>query len=321
MTPQDVMEGKFDWNTFLQAYLWNSSVVVSKLHPIMGLRLAALFVDLESIGMARKGSGGTFQLYSGVRTREHQKALYEDICLRQKRCAMVADYRTNRGPDTEGVVRFGSNHQAQDYGPRWDNNEFGHAVDFSNGRQTQGMTGAQLNAAWKPLHDLLPTYGLTYPLDGRNGRPLERWHVEAHPRSTGWIDGPIAWPKRPGVHRPIYRGFYGGDAKILQAQCCDLLGLTLTEPGQSRVPNDVLHDGIIGPVGADLITRTQAALRRPQTGAWVENDQIKFEGTNTPPPPPDPDPDPPGMVLADVAKLNEAETRMTAALAALRGAY
>lgn len=215
MNPIDVFTApRYNWRGYLQNHLVWSGVNVSDLHPIMGLRLAALMHDLTNDGLASETPGhGWLQITSGVRTQAQQIALYNDICLRQGRCSYVANPYAARssGPDQEGVLRYGSNHMAQRQSDLWGRAVghgrqvwVGHAVDFRNN-----------GVSWGELHYRLGRWGLDWPL--KTGA-VEPWHVEAFPdrspHSTGWIPGP--WPTRPGVHRPLYIGCRGGDVKRLQ---------------------------------------------------------------------------------------------------------
>lgn len=218
--PRDVFKApRFNWRRYLQLHITSSYVNVSDLHPILGLRLSALFVELTNDRLASLTPGqGYFQIMSGVRTRSEQIYLYNKICLQQNRCAYVANpyYARSSGPDAEGVLRYGSNHMAQrqaaEWARAWGRNpttnpvEVGYAVDFRNS-----------GASWYELHRRLPRYGLDWPL--KTGA-VEVWHVEAFPDrsaySSGWLPGP--WPRRPGIHRPLYVDLRGGDVRKLQRQ-------------------------------------------------------------------------------------------------------
>jgi len=255
--PADVFRApKFNWARYLQRHIVWGGVNVSGLHPILGLRLAALFVDLTNAGYASNTPGqGLFQITSGVRTREQQIALYNDICLRQGRCSMVANpyYARSSGPDAEGVQRYGSNHMAQRQDARWAKAwgvafvDLGYAVDFRN-------TGT----SWSNLHNRLGRYGLDWPL---KGSPYEPWHVEAFPDQSphpnGWVTGP--WPKRPGIHRPLFGGLRGGDVGKLQR----MLKLDA--------------DGVFGPSTTKAVRRAQRKLGTPRTGTWTAADQRAAE--------------------------------------------
>jgi hypothetical protein len=252
--PGDVFRApKFNWSRYLQRHLVWAGVNVSDLHPIMGLRLAALFVDLANAGLASNTPGqGLFQITSGVRTREQQIALYNDICLRQGRCSMVANPYAPGSTDAEGVQRQGSNHMAQRQDDRWarawgtSTVEVGYAVDIRN-------TGT----SWSNLHDRLHRHGLDWPL---KGAPYEPWHIEAFPRwghPNGWVKGP--WPKRPGIHRPLFGGLRGGDVGRLQAQL------------------DIARDGHFGPATAKAVRRAQRRLGTDRTGTWTAADQRAWE--------------------------------------------
>lgn len=269
LTPESPFtEPKFGWSDYLQRHLTSPGVVVSKLHPIMGLRVAALFIDLTQAGYASDTPGeGTVQILSGVRTKAQQEWLYNDICLRQGRCAFVANPDTVHAVDAEGVRRRGSNHMAQRQS--WADDTFGvegyvgYAVDLRNARGSN-------NAAWAPVHDRLSTYGLDWPL--KSGA-VERWHIEAFPRSApGWLPGP--WPSRPGVHRPLSAGHRGGDVQILQEQ----LGVTA--------------DGIFGPRTDAAVRAARADMGRIENGVWWEATQEAWEFANAPDTPPAPDPAP-----------------------------
>jgi peptidoglycan hydrolase-like protein with peptidoglycan-binding domain len=261
---------KFNWRRYLQLHLVHSGVNVTDLHPILGLRLAALFVDLTNAGLASLQPGyGNFQILSGVRTRSEQIYLYNRICLQQGRCAYVANPYIARssGPDAEGVLRYGSNHMAQRQDARWSEAwgrdhsrnpvEVGYAVDFRN-------TGA----SWSSLHSRLARFGLDWPL--KYGA-VEVWHVEAFPDRSpsdlGWLPGP--WPRRPGVHRPLYAGLRGGDVRRLQRQ----LGVD--------------RDAVFGPGTAEAVRRWQRQLnaeiikrqrrKLDVNGIWDARTQRVFE--------------------------------------------
>lgn len=254
--PRDVFSApRFNWRLYLQRHLTHPGVNVSGLHEIMGLRLAALMIDLTRAGLASDTPGhGTYQIMSGVRTRAQQIALYNDICLRQGRCSMVANpyHARSSGPDQEGVLRYGSNHMAQRQSGLWATAvgqsvvERGHAVDI----RTTG--------SWSGLHDRLDRYGLDWPL---RGSPYEPWHVEAFPdRSNhrhGWVPGP--WPKRPGVHRPLYVGCRGGDVSRLQRMA-----------GERR-------DGSFGPGTRRAVRKLQRRIGMHRTGVWTLVDQRVWE--------------------------------------------
>jgi len=255
--PRDVFRApNFQSSRYLQRHIVWGGVNVSGLHPIFRLRLSALFVDLVKVGLASDTPGqGIFQITSGVRTREQQIALYNDICLRQGRCSMVANPYLARssGPDAEGVLRYGSNHMAQRQDARWAQAwgvpyvDLGYAVDFrSNG------------APWSELHNRLGKYGLDWPL---KGSPYEPWHVEAFPdrspHPNGWVRGP--WPKRPGIHRPLFIGLRGGDVGRLQR----MVG--------------VERDLHFGPATAKAVRRTQRRLKTRVTGVWTAADQRAWE--------------------------------------------
>lgn len=252
MKPFDVFSARrFNWSQYLQQHIAHSGVNVSGLHPIMGLRLAALFMDLTDDKLASETPGqGYYQIISGVRTREQQIALYNDICLRQGRCSYVASPYSGGLADSEGVRRYGSNHQAQRQSALWSRAlgrntpvEVGYAVDI----RTSG--------SWAELHSRLARFGLEWPM---KGSPYEPWHLEAHPRATGWVTGP--WPHRPGVYRPLYRGLNGGDVRRLQHQ------LGIKKP-----------DGDFGPATARRVRRMQRRIKRPVTGLWNVRDQVAFE--------------------------------------------
>lgn len=254
--PMDVFAApKFNWSAYLQRHLTSPSVVVSTLHPIMGLRVAALMVDLTARGLASETPGrGTFQILSGVRTQAQQIHLYNEICLRQGRCSMVANPWGGGGYDREGVQRFGSNHQAQRQDPKWATAwgvryvDLGYAVDIRNS-----------GGNWGDLHRLLPKYGLDWPL---KASPYEPWHLEAFPRSgaspLGWVRGP--WPRRPGVHRPLFTGLLGGDVRKLQRQL--------------RLDN---ADGVFGAGTRRAVRRMQRRLKLDRTGVWTAREQRRFE--------------------------------------------
>ena len=255
LTAADVFEAPaFAWRRYLQRHLAHPAVNVTDLHPVMGLRVAALFADLTAAGLADNRPGyGLFQVSSGVRTRAQQIALYNDICLRQGRCAWVANpyHARSSGPDAEGVQRFGSNHQAQRQSHRWARAlglavapELGYAVDIRNN-----------GAAWSELHRRLPAVGLDWPL--KSGA-VEPWHVEAFPDGApGWLPGP--WPRRPGILRPLYLGLVGGDVRRLQRQA------------------ETVTDGAYGPGTARAVRRLQRRLDRPRTGMWTAADQRAYE--------------------------------------------
>lgn len=240
---------KFDWSRYLQRHLVWGGVNVSDLHPIMGLRLSALFIDLTNNGMASDVPGkGLFQITSGVRSKAQQIALYNDICLRQGRCSMVANpfFARSSGPDQEGVLRHGSNHMAQAQDPRW-GVSVGHAVDIRNS-----------GTPWSRLHERLAGVGLDWPL---RFAPYEPWHVEAFPDRSphllGWVKGP--WPRRPGIHRPLMTGMLGGDVRRLQRML------------------DIERDASFGPGTAKAVRKTQRTLRQDRTGIWDVSDQRAWE--------------------------------------------
>lgn len=275
--PSDVFRHrKFPWSDYLQRHLTSSSVIVSSLHPIMGLRVAALFVDLTNSGHASDTPGrGDIQILSGVRTRAHQTALYNEICLRQRRCSFVAHPTRVHGVDAEGVQRQGSNHMAQRQ--PWKQGgkraEVGYAVDLRNNRGTD-------RAAWAPVHDILAKYGLDWPL---KGSPLERWHIEWFPRSAS---GPYAgpWPQRPGVHRQLVKGAIGGDVRILQRQ----LGASA--------------DSVFGASTERKVNRQLDKLGLEQSGVWGGQAQRRWERAQLPPPPP-PAPAPPAVPVPPAAPV------------------
>lgn len=252
--PHDVFKApKFNSSRYLQRHLVWSGVNVSGLHPIMSLRLAALFIDLANAGYASNTPGqGLFQITSGVRTRAQQIALYNDICLRQGRCSMVANPYAPGSTDLEGVQRQGSNHMAQRQSGLWarawgvSHVDLGYAVDIRN-------TGT----SWSHLHNRLAKYGLDWPL---KSSPYEPWHVEAFPRwghPNGWVRGP--WPKRPGIHRPLFVGLRGGDVGRLQR----MLKLDA--------------DGVYGPSTAKAVRRAQRRMGTERTGIWTAADQRAWE--------------------------------------------
>lgn len=257
LRPRDVfIAAKFDWRLYLQRHLVHPGVNVRDLHPIFGLRLAAVMIDLTNSGHASDVPGqGGIQIVSAVRTRAEQIALYNDICLRQGRCSMVANpyYPRASGPDAEGVLRHGSNHMAQRQSGLWaaawgvPSVEVGYAVDF---RTVIG---------WDELHERLPRYGMDWPL---KGSPFEPWHVEAHPdrshHTHGWVKGP--WPKRPGVHRPVFTGLRGGDVSRLQ-----------------RMAGVTNADGHFGPGTAKAVRRLQRRVGGDHTGVWTSADQRRWE--------------------------------------------
>lgn len=263
--PSVALQSSFDWNGYLQQWLTNPAVVVSRLHPVFGRRLAAFFIDLDNRGIA----GRRIKILSGVRTRAHQNQLYEADKRRNggRPSGYVANPNTIHGMDAEGVQRAGSNHMAQRV--QW-GEELGYAVDLWN---RDGSSAA----AYRDIHPLLSKYGLDWPL--KSG-VVERWHIEWFPRSArGPLDGPVAWPEDPGVTRPIMRGMLGGDVKDLQ----EILG--------------VKADGVAGPVTEAAWRKRQASLGRPQTNRWSKDDYLAYK--NKPakeviivPPEPDPKPDP-----------------------------
>lgn len=312
LTPKQVMtDARFDWSSYLQRHLTSASVVVSKLHPIMGLRVAAMFIDLTHKGLASDTPGrGDFQILSGVRTKAHQIALYNDICLRQRRCAYVANPYRVHGVDAEGVQRQGSNHQAQRQS--WGaeaipaGNEVGYAIDIRNNRGSN-------DAAWKPVHDICRTYGLDWPL--KSGA-VERWHFEWFPRSrSAPLGGDVAWPKRPGIHRPLKKGHIGGDVRKLQRQ----LGVKVV-------------DGVFGVGTENGVKELEKELGLTANGVWTAGNQRKWEKAQRqswgapepePAPAPEPEPAPPivippeaaatAMLNAALVQLEEARDAMDAA--------
>lgn len=246
---------RFNSSLYLQRHLVHPGVNVSDLHPIMRLRLAALMIDLTRSGFASDVPGqGQIQIVSGVRTQAQQIALYQDICLRQGRCSMVANpyHARSSGADAEGVLRHGSNHMAQRQSGLWaaawgrSSIEVGHAVDF------------RTTSSWEPLHSRLRRYGLDWPL---RGSPYEPWHVEAFPDRSqhrhGWVPGP--WPKRPGVHRPLYVGCRGGDV------------------GRLQVMAGIDRDGSFGPATRKAVRRLQRRVGTDATGVWATHDQRRWE--------------------------------------------
>lgn len=261
----DVWKGKFDWSGYLQRHLTSPSVIVSRLHPIFGLRLAALFIYLTNHGLASDTPGeGTFQILSAVRLDAHQWSLWNSICKVANRCRMVAHPTKVHGVDSEGTPRQGSNHQPQEQ--KWlddegDPVEVGYAVDIRN---TRGGSAA----AWAPLHKLLPRYGLDWPL---KGNPLERWHIEWFPRSRSMpIEGTVksrAWPKRPGVHRPLRKGHRGGDVANLQDQLNSIADLDI----------NLKVDGVFGQTTANAVKATRSWLGKKAVGWWRESHQKALE--------------------------------------------
>jgi len=284
VTPQQIFDDPtFAWDPYLQNHLHNASIVVSKLHPLFGWRLAMLMADLTQRGMASETPGkGTFQIYSGVRTQAHQIRLYNDICLAQKRCAMVANPWSKRGPDIEGIERLGSNHQTRKMPAPW-SIDVGYAVDLYNERVTQDASSAQLDAAWAPAHDVMGTYGIGAPLDGKNGAPMERWHLQ--PQDVGWYSGAMAWPSEPGIVRPIMEGFIGGDVALLQEQIASGLGLKLIPRNQAGPTPDgaIRQDGHNGTSTTGLMKKLEAKIGRPVSGAWGRDDQTAYNGKPTAP--------------------------------------
>ncbi len=272
LTAAKVMqEPKFDWSDYLQRHLTHPGVVVSTLHPIMGLRVAALFVYLTKRGHASDSPGrGKIEILSGVRTKAQQTALYNDICLRQRRCAWVANPTRVHGVDAEGVQRQGSNHQAQRQSWSVDGTraEVGYAVDLRNGYGKD-------KAAWKPVHDVLGRFGLDWPL--KTGA-VERWHIEWFPRSrSAPLGGKRAWPDRPGVHRPLKLGHMGGDVRHLQRQA------------------GVLADGRFMRGTEQAVKVLEESLGIKPNGVWTERNQDRWERAQAPPaapPPPAPAPAP-----------------------------
>ena len=264
------------WSDRLQVHLSSADVVVSKLHPVMGARVDALFEDLTQAGFAsRKPGEGDIQISSGVRTKAHQVRLYNDICLRQNRCEMVANPNTVHGVDAEGVQRAGSNHMEQAQDPRL-GVSWGYAVDIWNRRT--GMSEAE---RWKPVHDRLPLYGLDWPL---KSNPLEPWHIEFFSRNMpGPLDGPFAWSKRPGVLRPLVRGMIGRDVVLLNEQAAARLGLPIPTP--ESAPH------IFGPKTETVVQALEKHLGLDVDGVWTKADQEAFETPPAKPPPAEPNAD------------------------------
>lgn len=287
-------EPKFDWSSYLQRHLTHPGVVVSKLHPIMGLRLAALFVYLTKRGHASDTPGkGKIEILSGVRTKAQQTVLYNDICLRQHRCKYVANPTRVHGSDAEGVQRQGSNHQAQRQSWSVDSlgrAEVGYAVDLRNGY-------GKNDAAWKPVHDVLGRFGLDWPL--KTGA-VERWHIEWFPRSRpAPLEGKRAWPDRPGVHRPLRLGHMGGDVRHLQRQA------------------GVMADGKFMRGTEAAVKDMERELGLKPNGVWTERNQNRWEKAHapTPAPPPAPAPAPTGDAIraataSIVKKMAEIDTRL-----------
>lgn len=296
LVPGDVMRHeKFPWSDYLQRHITHPGVIVSQLHPIFGLRLAALFVELTAAGYASLTPGqGTYQILSGVRTRAHQTALWNaDIRRHGRPSGYVANPDREHGRDAEGVMRAGSNHMPQRQDPRWGGPdggpiEVGYAVDIRNQRGTS-------TEAWAPLHSRLDRYGIDWPL---KGSPLERWHLEWFPRrASGPLDGKTAWPKRPGVHRPLYMGLIGDDVLKLQRQANQHL--------RSEAP----EDGVFGSGTHALVSSLKESLNLSPNGFWTEKHQEAFEqwepaaepAPAPPPPPPNapPPPDPLDVLKRD----------------------
>lgn len=268
--PKDVFKApKFDWARYLQLHLVHPGVRVADLHPIFGLRLASLFIELTNARLAATTPGyGLFEVTSGVRPTAEQIYLYNKICHQEDRCSMVANPYGGGASDSEGVRRFGSNHQPQVqnalWSAAWGRNHItnpvtlGYAVDVRNN-----------GTSWSELHNRLVRHGLSWPLKGTPGSPYEPWHIEAFPRSTGWVPGP--WPRRPGIHRPLFVGLNGGDVGRLQRQ----LGLR--------------RDGDFGLVTTQTVRHWQRQLNRavvkkrllPVDGVWKPRDQRVFERAQT----------------------------------------
>lgn len=284
MTPERVMtDPKFDWSGYLQLHLTSPSVVASRFHPIFGLRLSQLFLHLVSVGLASETPGqGIFQIRSGVRSKELQ-IQYWNADLKAyggRPSGGVANPYTVHGVDSEGVQRSGSNHMAQPQDPRW-GVSVGYAADIYNAR------GAD-DAAWAPFHQLLPLYGLDWPLKPGKNPIVERWHIEHHSRrnARAYPGTQTCWPARPGVHRPLMRGMLGGDVTNLQRQMDRLLKLNVPERD---------FDDVFGPQTTDWVARGCQLLRPNVTrtaatlGVWAEADQVAYEGhveetTNNPEP-------------------------------------
>lgn len=251
MKPADALTGRFDWSDYLQQWLTRPSVVVSKLHPIFGMRLAALFIELDMRGIA----GTRVRIGSGVRSKKHQTQLWNaDLAKNGGRpTGYVANPRTIHGVDGEGVQRAGSNHMPQR--AQW-GDDVGYAADLWN----RDGTGP---AAYRDIHPLLRKYGLDWPLKGPG--VIERWHIEWHPRRAGGpLSGDLAWPDRPGTVRPIMRGMLGGDVKLVQRQA------------------GVSVDGVAGPQTEAGWRNMQKQIGRPQTDRWGSVDQMTFEKRTTP---------------------------------------
>ncbi len=277
--PEDVMtiEG-FPWSDFLQAFLTNQGVIVSKLHPIVGLRLAHLFVQLMIDGHASPdGANSETQILSAVRL----KGSYDDRvpgsqwwfwardlqrlgkqpskppALQPRGTGGVANPEYERGQDSEGIMRRSSNHVAQQMPEPW-GARVGYAIDL---RTTRGTD----DAAWAPVHRRLKASGFDWPLKRGVSRIVERWHIQAQGLNMAWYPGP--WPKdQPGIHRPLMAAFKGDDVKDFQRQAVALLG----ESG-------VKIDGDYGPTAERLAKALQKALGRPQTGVWTKADQATLK--------------------------------------------
>jgi peptidoglycan hydrolase-like protein with peptidoglycan-binding domain len=168
----------------IAAYRTDSNKNTNALHPIVVVRLLALFRELDTIF-----GRGKVQIASAVRTYEQQKYLYETSPP-----GYAANPDSYHGTNIEGVSLRGSNHQQQEDG-------WGRAVDL------------RTYIGWGPVHSRLAKFGLRLAvLD-----PYEPWHVEATTSSLGpWLNGP--WPNPPGWYRPLRRLMNGGDVSSLQRQ-------------------------------------------------------------------------------------------------------
>lgn len=296
--PADVLVGKFNWSDYLQGFLHNPGVVVSKLHPLVGLRLAGLYTRLMIDGHAEPtGPRSETYILSGVRLRgpASQPGTQEWFWNRDLRrnggrpSGGVANPHRKHGPDPEGIQRMGSNHMTQKMPAPW-NVEVGYATDH---RTQRGGN----DAAWAPVHNRLAEFGLDWPLKPGRNPIVERWHIEPGTRRTGWIDA--FWPKEPGVHRPLIQGFQGGDVKTFQAQA------------GAKV------DGDYGPASVEACKKLQWKLGRSNTGVWTLDDQKAFraaEAKGKPRPPvvqppaakPDPQPVNKGVDKAKLKAITDA---------------
>lgn len=167
--------------------------------PILAGRTAAMIRQFEATHhMTWKA------IDSATRTKAQGIWLYEDICLRQKRCSAVANPYTVHAPRFDKVKRIGSRHSQHSDG-------FGYAIDLEQPPQ-----------GWGAVHAILADFGLALTVLN----PLEPWHIEAC-NDYGWFGGGTyrspkvgatagPFPSQPGMWRVLQLGVVGGDVVPLQ---------------------------------------------------------------------------------------------------------